>query len=448
MATNHQQFQIKLTTFSPLHIGNGEELTSVGEFLQTNDNVYFLRHEDLMEKLKTDNHFDDYVERILTHDQGFDFFKTLKDWDITPADFAIRTLRLNQKDINTNSNNKLHLHIKTKGEAYVPGSSIKGMLRTSILFRYLKENPQELRTIESDILQRLSEKNTLRTVRHYWEKKERELMPEKVFQSIRPYDTDCVSDDKLVIEQTYRQSLSQESMDASKGLDWLSECIDKGVELPLEMTICSDFENADFKYLKSSTLKPLFNCINEYTKKLIIQERQLVNTANPLPPIKSALLVQLQQYEDLLSTANDDYAIARMGKGKTIFFQTIIPLLKMEVQDAILNLLKKEPGEFPRTRVLTVQDKQMMGWVKLEEIRPELKLPINQMEGMVNIGTQLRAIITGPKKVGLILNGSPLTNVSLILMFKHQKLTEGETINVLVHQMSKDGRIIQVKFNT
>lgn len=142
MATNHQQFQIKLTTFSPLHIGNGEELTSVGEFLQTNDNVYFLRHEDLMEKLKTDNHFDDYVERILTHDQGFDFFKTLKDWDITPADFAIRTLRLNQKDINTNSNNKLHLHIKTKGEAYVPGSSIKGMLRTSILFRYLKENPR------------------------------------------------------------------------------------------------------------------------------------------------------------------------------------------------------------------------------------------------------------------------------------------------------------------
>lgn len=478
MATEHLQFPITLTTLSPLHIGSGEELTSVGEYLTTSSHIYFLVYEELMNRLKgkggKEDYFDEYVQKILHHERGFDFFNVLTKWGIGPTDKELveRSIRLHQDGLDPAANNKLQLCIKTRGEAYVPGSSIKGLLRMAMIFRFFKERPHELKVIEAEIAEILKKTKPLSALKEYWQEREMQwtlkrknkvegLIPERVFQAIRPYDTACVPHEKLVIEQVNRQSFMRELSDVSKGLDWLVECIGKDVELPFELTILPDFDSADFHYLKSNSPKELFNCLNAHTLALIRQERQLVDVARPDPAIKKALLEQLKTYEDLITAANGDYAIARMGKGKTLFFQTILPLLSDELKNAILDLIKEkiakkaekeEPdgddGIFPHSRVLTVQDRLMMGWVRLEVKRPEIKLPENQVEGEVQLRTPLEVVVTGLKKVSFLLNGTPYSDVQLVLVHKHQVLAEGQTASVVVGQMSKDGRIIQVKISS
>ncbi len=479
MATNSQQFEMCVSTMSSLHIGNGEELTSTGEYLTTANRIYFLNQEELMKRLKADDLYKSYIQKILDQKTGFNFNKLLEGWGINTLDLAAREIRLQQEGLNMAANNKLQICIKTKGEAYIPGSSIKGMLRTAILFRFLKENPNKLQTIEMEIVDCLGKENTLRALKRYWENKERNLLPENVFKAIRPCDTATVTDDKLVVEQVNRQSFLPQNSEVSKGLDWLTECIGKEVELPFELNILTDFKEDGFQYLKTGNPRELFNTINDHTLRLIVQERELINTAKPDQEVKSALLTQLGEYENMITSSNGDYAITRMGKGKTLFFQTILPLLKVELRDAILMLLRRKSAEsneeeymggLPRSRVLTVTGQEMMGWVKLEakswekmpdtppdQAKSNLQLnqepkklekkptPTNNVSSELKKGTMLKAIVTGPKKVEFYLNGVLWANVQLVPHFKHQVFTENEILDIFIIQMSKDGRIMQVQ---
>ncbi len=477
----HQSFNIHLIPLSPIHIGNGEELTSTGEFLTTSEYIYFLDHDKLMDQLKQMDLFEEYVEKILEAEKGFDFYDVLNNWNIDIQSLTKRSVKLHQQGLNPANNNVLHLHIKTNNQPYIPGSSIKGLLRMAILFKYLQDHPETLSDIEGNIEDKLNYKSPLWALKQYWSDKERKLLPEKVFQAIRPYDSELVPDKELLIVQTYRRNLYS---DDSDGLDWLTECIFSTNPIPFEFTLYADFENFDyFNFLKKLDLNSLFKIINLHSLRLINQELELLQRASMTFEVRKMVSDQLEELKKQIEISDNEYAITRLGKGKTIFFQTILPLLNQELRNQILNLFKKEDdtGEIPRTRVLSVKDKLLFGWMKLtgkenndpsykaileEQIQEEVtegqdsvesrkkepekeftgekRIHDNKIKGAIEKGMVLEAYYYQKKEIDLSINGKVIKGIQLNKPKFPKNVKPDQLVKIEVKQVTKSGKIHQV----
>ena len=128
----------RLRVLSPTHIGNGNELTPV-DFYPANGRIYVLDTEKLISHLM---HLGVKLDEIL------DFLKSpLEDlyvWrryinklGLNIQDFTKYALRV-IGNLGTRSS-RISEFIKTRNRPYIPGSSIKGAIRTAILYKVLKE---------------------------------------------------------------------------------------------------------------------------------------------------------------------------------------------------------------------------------------------------------------------------------------------------------------------
>ena len=370
--THYITHYLEVEVLTPLHIGNGEELTSVGEFITHPSKIEFLDQEAFIKSLSKEQR-QTYIEKIVSAGQQFDFVEVLKELGVSYEDKVIRSIPLNHKELDTKNNNPLQCCIKTQGEAYIPGSSIKGMLRTAVLAHFLEKEPYALYEIEANF----NEMGSKKAIMDYWLKQEKNILLENrhrqygaVFHNIRPVDSTTVSDEKLVIEQVRRQHFFGVDSD---NLDWLSECIAAGTHLPFQLNIIPNFPYWYFiaEALNSGKVSRIFNIINRYSKKTIAHEIKLLQKSTQ--PEAKELITKLKTLLQEIKNAKSQYAITRIGKGKTLFFQTFLPLLSEETQEKIIQLLRKEDeqGDFPQSRVLTVKDNQMMGWVKIKHLDTE-----------------------------------------------------------------------------
>ena len=233
---------IIINTNSPLHIGDGLKLTSVGEFICTNQTIRIIDQEHLLALLKSKNIYKDYIAYILNyaeHTHIWEFFvKNGIENDIRYT----REIKLNAETFNPESNNILESAINTGGKKYIPGSSLKGAIR-ALIFADLIDRQSDLKAgIERIILQ--EEKL------HYLTKKieatEDEWLKQD-FHHIRVEDSEPLDDNFISIEVCKRVHLFGVK---TEGLDNLRECINKDTKLNCLLNINAERLNDHFGYLK------------------------------------------------------------------------------------------------------------------------------------------------------------------------------------------------------
>ncbi|WP_456365155.1 type III-A CRISPR-associated RAMP protein Csm5 [Thermococcus sp.] len=129
---------MRLAVLSPLHIGNGNKLTPVDVY-PTDDRVYVLNVERLfsdLQKLGVD------LEKILTllknpPGEHYVWKGYIEEYHLNPSDYALYSLpvfgELGKTSMGINE------FIKSNGRPYIPGSSIKGAIRTAVFYKALKE---------------------------------------------------------------------------------------------------------------------------------------------------------------------------------------------------------------------------------------------------------------------------------------------------------------------
>ena len=74
-------YPVNIKTLSPLHIGNGEKLTSVGEYVASNSTIRIIDQEHLRGLLDANDLSQDYLEYILNYEENthvWDFFTNQK----------------------------------------------------------------------------------------------------------------------------------------------------------------------------------------------------------------------------------------------------------------------------------------------------------------------------------------------------------------------------------
>jgi CRISPR/Cas system CSM-associated protein Csm5 (group 7 of RAMP superfamily) len=150
-----QRFQLLLETLTPVAIRSGEVLSPLTDYHIEGNKLYLLDTEKIMNDIAEKGWLDDFEARVMqysgNHSGGTetnairknrfiaDFLKennsSIKDY-LIEENVRMSHIKDNQEWV------QLHSTIKTNDQAYIPGSSIKGAIRTAVMYHWLTETDE------------------------------------------------------------------------------------------------------------------------------------------------------------------------------------------------------------------------------------------------------------------------------------------------------------------
>ena len=274
----------ELECVTPVHVGNGETLRPF-EYLYDSSKrcVYFINQTKWVQFLERHQLMDDFTKRLMdinvtkrnTDDSLWDWLlkrgiheEELKKLGERTAQAETVELMVGEK----RSLNEIHVQMATaEGSPFIPGSSIKGALRTAILHHLIQENPKSCYMFWNDIENVINSNNqkyykrldngktilvTFNSIRQNLEKKYFSVMglkknerngkdkvatPEanSVLRGLRISDAFCVDPktDTVVLQKVDATTYE----DRENNISLYRECIPAGARLRFTVTIDKAF---------------------------------------------------------------------------------------------------------------------------------------------------------------------------------------------------------------
>lgn len=270
--------EIKIEILSPVHIGSGNMLQNNTDFVTTNNGVDdYIRVVDdrkVLELIGVE-HLDDWMLSIERKDNTKEFVKRFAP-NSKVADYSKRRLIDYSSGVNKQDTLKECIH-NGFGLPYIPGSSIKGAIRTAILSSLVRD--VEFR--ESKIKSGRSDRNGNPLLNG--SKVEQELFGKDpnsdIFRFIHVGDAYFEKDSEIALRVVNINIRKGDSLqDNSK--PQLIEAINNGSSSSFQMKIANEYYNWVKSIFPSvgtlreeiNSLPSLFILINAHTKKLVTSE--------------------------------------------------------------------------------------------------------------------------------------------------------------------------------
>lgn len=259
---------------------------------------------------------------------------------------------------------EIYEFIKSGGRIYIPGSSIKGAMRTAILYYAIKNN-KEIFDFVKDYLLRLSIKGGDRRKaddkieEKFFGKTTHDFMKSLIISDSNLLPPSCL---KLQLVKVLSVNVANE---LTPKLELLAETVRIGTKFEISMKI-NDFyfEAEELGFInKKEFVDNLPQILKEYSKELIDYEIKFFK--------KYGLEEIAAFYENLKSK---DGILLRISWGSGWHTMSIARLFQeepffMELRKKF-NLGKKGVEIFPKSRKVVFDDKiYPLGWIKLEEIK-------------------------------------------------------------------------------
>lgn len=161
-----ETIECKLITKSPIHIGSHEQQITRYEFVTEGNNLYPISDERLALFLQRKNLITEYCAEIEREGSRFVMAEFLKKKAVKPTSEELLELSAGRKlrvigDVNQIQEYKPFIR-DAFNNPFIPGSSIKGVLRTAVLYKILKslkrDNPSKFKNeIENKIEQMINQ---------------------------------------------------------------------------------------------------------------------------------------------------------------------------------------------------------------------------------------------------------------------------------------------------
>ena len=289
-----------LVTVAPVHVGSGEirraneylydKVHSMAYFLDETRWVAFLDKRQLMEPFLA------YIEessRQLGQRRGPFRGKNLWDWlraqGVQPREMealAVRRTRAERCVVSKNGSlNDVHLQMAlSDGRPYVPGSTIKGALRTGILYRMIQQEPERFRGFWQEIWQEAASRGKAKDKERTWQGIERRLetqalhtlrvdkenpteMVNSALRGLRVSDAAVVQreTETLLLQKLDATTKPNRQGETHKTLPLFRECIPPGRRLHFTLT-------ADFSMLRTigiTSFDDIFQGLRAYTAQAL-----------------------------------------------------------------------------------------------------------------------------------------------------------------------------------
>ena len=371
------QYRIKLTTLTPVCIGDGKTINPVTDYIydRNRNQIHYLNKEKIAERLAGDDEMmDRYMSAIISNMNNnrteFDLKNFLeKVLKLSLQDYALYSIEgKNTKELNTIIKNP-------DRNPYIPGSTLKGAIKTAFLYEWLldKNNGWCKR-----YFQNMNDKDEERELK-------RELEAEFDSYQLGIHDSNMFDFEKncKVIENK-RISIKTGTLTIPQSWECISE--NKTCETQIwEMR----------KGGKTYSWEDICRVVNRYTQHQNIREIELLEDISENGNIKykderiKDSLIKFYEEMDAEIEDNPNCIFMRIGSGKGYFYNSVAQALYLADSSSdkgdFLKLLKKSgygkiydrkikrmkeydlnPDEFPITRFIELSDNQPLGWVKLE----------------------------------------------------------------------------------
>ncbi len=381
MTAKLQTFRVTLSTLSPVFIGGGEEALSPDiDYIKqkAGNQVIIIDQRKLQQKLQ---------EALVQNPALIDeFVEVIRHFDNNRSRFSLSDFITNRLNIPISDVEKCRLPVEgeiqkvpirrfiaSAGRPYIPGSTIKGAIRTAVLLDWL--------------LKTNAGKKQLAQIRMYVEKKDykalKQLDPGKecfgsiardVFKYLRVSDSALIGATSLSVSEIKRVSIKEQRGNVQRKRSYIpmwGEALNSGTESICTVSILKPSSLSGFPFLDNQAISELLHILNAQSRESCERELQeLEHAPRDFAPFRKF-------YENLLDTINmvgGREAIVRLGGGKTWFDNSIGFAIDQDdfgpelLFGAYLKLLKLGNLPFPSTRTVVLKNglpALPLGWVKL-----------------------------------------------------------------------------------
>lgn len=381
--------KVKIKTLTPLHIGGKEGAILPMEYVLFNQKCYCLSEDRLSRMLLQQNQLDNFLIAIQGND--FNLKSFLKEKGYLNEDF-LNCVSLYHSNCNIIFNREIRPFVRNAySQAFIPGTSIKGVLRTAIMYAILQklDSSTRRRLLDDFVKNRLGEyKRDPRGQRGYrwFQEKFKQWFAQKldqdifqrftlrehqkkydphtdILRSIKVSDSNPINKDSLNIEEI--KIFSAQSNQSPKIWSIYAECVPEGVEfefgLKIDQAILKDFEQRNkttrlglsFMEIAEIINHPL-EAANTMAQELYQEEKEFFSQELRCPKLMAL------QYKPNL----------RLGWGSGLLGTSMGMLLPLQIRQDLRNTLFIARGNTPapKSRRVVVRNNQgevTLGWVKI-----------------------------------------------------------------------------------
>lgn len=361
-----------LETLTPLHIGNGNSLSPYGDYIYDKEKkvVYLIDQRELTKVISEygETLMDEFVRNVWrTSGQQHYTLKKLF------ADYHIDYQTVSKAQIPVKGELKAEAimeTIKSGTRPYVPGSSIKGAIRTALLYTHRKEEGYTIEQALSDLQQKKRQKAYIGDDLFG-------AFSKDILKYLHVSDTELLSDYDTEIVKTLRYHLKKHTLD----IPAVKEVIPSGKRLTFRLQVKAKRNyhkniTNPFSYLletdEKSGEKEILRRVNTFTSDLLSRELNILKkygeeTVAPVIELYTGIINETMRLQE-----EQNGAILRLGSGKSYFDNTISQLFSdEEIRKMPLRRKNKKEQLFPVTRAMipnTVLHDSVLGWVKISMV--------------------------------------------------------------------------------
>ncbi|MEM1973896.1 MAG: type III-A CRISPR-associated RAMP protein Csm5 [Thermoplasmata archaeon] len=261
------------------------------------------------------------------------------------------------------------------GGVYIPGSSIKGVLRLAMSQLIVLESKEKIRDcVESDIQSKRKKfEKTNNFINEQFRGGNLKDMNSDIFRFLLVSDTNVVNVPTEIWRTKVLKLFDNKIID--KNSDFLVETIPAGTEFEFYIKINTqdlnnliNFEKTKYSQalLQNFTLEKIFEQLNKYYDKAIKDEQdRMLPLAKQNPYVNSII----KFYEEI---KKEPYKI-RIADGGGLMFTSLFPWLSKDKRVAIRNIIKfhgQDPAPLSRNYIAKgtnqISELIQMGWCKVE----------------------------------------------------------------------------------
>ncbi|MDR3259703.1 MAG: type III-A CRISPR-associated RAMP protein Csm5 [Fusobacteriaceae bacterium] len=290
-----KEYKVKLRTLTPLYIGSGKTIGKKEYVFSLNDKkVYIPDVEKMYKRIREKDKIDEFTDYMLDFNSNYDLLNWLRDnnmqsdfkgWTsyvIDANDGIIKDKnKFTGRIVDKLANKDIPTFIKDAyGNPYIPGSSIKGAIRTVILYNYIINNKDKFlddrdlmrKTIDTSrgkLKKDLSSKSKGIESKVFNTLKRLEEKPDNMVNSnmsgIKISDSKPLSVRDLILCQKI-DVLPPKKYDGKKNpLNILRECIKPKIDIEFSITI----DTKIFPYDMDEIQEMITTYNNDYQKKFV-----------------------------------------------------------------------------------------------------------------------------------------------------------------------------------
>ncbi len=313
--------EILMEGLSPLFIGSGKKYSQL-DYIPEGNKIHIINFEKLLSGVPIefiDDLTNDINENFQNNIWNKDVQEFLDHYQMNWKEAIKKSLDL----VGSIGKNEIHQFITSCDRPYIPGSSLKGALRTAILFDVLKSHQHDSKRILDDLVNRSYGAMNDRHVQNLIRKngKNRKNAKTDLLRALSISDLtvmNCKTCLQIMESKVYH--LKNKQFTIPMFYEMLKKgFISKGaIKINTKLIDSNILETSKFNLQKENIISTL----NEFSKELITYELSLFKKQNDanLTPI-------ISYYEELrqkINTLNSNEAIIRLGQGSSILGITVL----------------------------------------------------------------------------------------------------------------------------